>query len=756
MEDDINELIESDFPNTFDSVEKISNNAYQAANTKRLIGGWAVRVFEKLIWIMHPPFDSVTDAEMKANHMLSCLYADYFDSLQKSLKELLEKHNFNFNNKYRMNLYPSTKFSKELSFLLPYFSSLSKENPLLVFTHRIADSKVRSCIVYDSHYLIDLFSSDSNIGEKFCIKQLLQSLIQFSDNSISEGEAEKISNAFVEKNIPNGSKGYTIERINVDNPKLNDYSNYQEPFQTEISRVNSEIAVFLDENSVKPGEYEGEDAKKLNDFIFDFLYQRLEDEIKQYDESLLLYTYRQVELIEGKREKNRWQSGVDASKRTDYDFIGKNVEEIKKIASSASSAKLIIEIFLKVDSIGQNKISSDSWSYLQALSIVLHETIVICDYIEYDIIPHKLIINDTYAIQDVRGEELFDHEDFYRCKSEIASNVSSKFLLNQKKTGKVESNVESDYLDNLDKVNKAFLEQYKFSLRYFINVLTALGRMDLFDESHFPLSIITEKNIVAKLIQCFNDTVDETELKKIIRFISLDFNSYDHTTKLIPTNLLRRKERLNLCPLIHLKSGEYLYGNQMCSESSNLWLNSILSGDFPCIIDQESEIHKALKNIHAYLDKEVEKDSGEIAKKTLGENKVETNILNFQRISKLFPKRPLCGEIDLLAINEEKKIIFVIDAKNMNNRNRPYDIRHEVDKFIHKKKSYLASLSRKEKFVEENIEEVLKYFRIQNFEGWIVKKAFVVNKVYHSAFSKSDVDFILLQDLSAYLKSDVV
>ncbi len=601
-----------------------------------------------------------------------------------------------------------------------------------------------------------LFSSTSNIGEKFCIKQLFQSLIIFSNDSISEEEAEKIASTFVEKNIPNGSKGYTIERINVGNPKLSDYTNYQEPSQTEISRVNSEIAVFLDENSVKPGEYEREDAKKLNDFIFEFLYKRLEDEIKRYDESILLYAYRQVELIEGKREKNRWQSGVDASKRTDYDFIGKNVEEIKKIASSSSSGKLIIEIFLKVDSIGHDSITSDFWSYLQALSIVLHETIVICEYIEYDIIPHKLIVNDDYAIQDVTGEELFDHEDFYRCKSEISSIISSKFLLNQKESGKLESNIDSDFLDKLYKINDAFLEQYEFSLRHFIAALKALGRMDLFDQSHFPLSIITEENIVTKLIQCFNDTVDKTELKKIIRFISLDFNSYDSTTKLVPINLLRRKERLNLCPLIHLKSGKYLYGNQMCSESSDLWLNSIISGDFPCFINQESEISKALKVIHDYLDVELEKDSGEIAKKTLGENKVETNILNFQRISILFPKRPPCGEIDLLAVNEEKKIIFVIDAKNMNNRNRPYDIRHEVDEFISNKKSYLAKLSLKEKFIDENIEEVLKYFGIQNFEGWIVKKAFVANKVYHSAFSKSEVNFILLQNLSAYLKSDVV
>ena len=176
MEDDIRELVEFDFPKTFDLIKKISNNAYQVANTRDFIGGWAIKVFGKLIWILQPPFYSVTNEEMKANFVLSSLYADYFDVLENSFKELLGKHNFNFHNKYRMALFPSSaKSNEELSFLSPYFSSLSKENPLLVVTHKIARSKIRSCIVYDSNYLVDLFSSESNIGEKSCIKQLLQS-----------------------------------------------------------------------------------------------------------------------------------------------------------------------------------------------------------------------------------------------------------------------------------------------------------------------------------------------------------------------------------------------------------------------------------------------------------------------------------------------------------------------------------------------------------------------------------------------------
>ncbi len=548
-------------------------------------------------------------------------------------------------------------------------------------------------------------------------------------------------------------KKYTIEKITIGNSKLNNYTNYKEFSPAEISKVNSEIAKFLADNNVQPGEYEGETAKELNYSILEFLGQKLENEIKQYDESLLFYAYQQVELIEGKRENNRIQFGLDASKYTDYDIYQKNVEETRNISQVATSSKLIIETFLKVDPKGKNKINDDSWTYLQALSIVIHETTIICEYIDYDIIPHKLVISDLYMIQDIRGKEIYNHEGFYRSQSKMTVKSSMENLLKQKRKKKVEPKIKTNpFLDKLVYLDESFRVETDFSFRNLINTLTLLHRGDLFDESYFPLSLVTEKELVEYLLHYQEDIINETEIKKILSFISLGFDTYKIDDKLVPTNLLRRKERLNLCPLIHLKSGDYLYGNQMCLGSLNLWRSSIISGDFPCNIDKNSEISKALKEIHNYLDKELEIEAGEIAKKTLGQNNVETNVLNFKRLSRSFPKRPSCGEIDLLTVNVDKKVIFVIDAKNMNERIRPYDMRYEIDTFFDGNKSYIGKLSKKEQFIKENLIEVLNHFNVQDLEGWKVQKAFVVNKIYHSAFVDCEVDFVLLRDLSKYLE----
>ena len=57
-------------------------------------------------------------------------------------------------------------------------------------------------------------------------------------------------------------------------------------------------------------------------------------------------------------------------------------------------------------------------------------------------------------------------------------------------------------------------------------------------------------------------------------------------------------------------------------------------------------------------------------------------------------------------------------------------------------------------FIEENKDEILNHFKIEDKNGWKVKKGFVVNTLYVSAFYKEKVDFILIDDLGKFLQQD--
>ena len=179
-----------------------------------------------------------------------------------------------------------------------------------------------------------------------------------------------------------------------------------------------------------------------------------------------------------------------------------------------------------------------------------------------------------------------------------------------------------------------------------------------------------------------------------------------------------------------------------------------MDGDAPFTLEKESLVKTEIDRIHKKLDSQLEQDAYYIVKDKLGSEYVEKNILNFKRLSDSFIKQPPCGEIDLLIANPDTKTIFVMDAKNMNKKLFTSAIDSELKVFFRggsKKKSYLEKLNLKVGFIEDNINEIFKYFKITDTSDWKIKKGFVVNVLYLSAFYEEKVDFILLDDLAEYI-----
>lgn len=761
--DDIFELIEHEFPKSFNRIEKLCDNIYEVLETGMLNGGRVVKYRKNLVWIMYPldGFNNTKDEIQSYSGLLGPLYADYVDKLREPLSELFKKYDFNFQSGYRIVLYPASYIGRDehLQFLKPYISQVSKNKPLVVVTKRVADSwNIRSSVIYDFQHLESLFAPKENEGERFCISQLIRSLILFFNKKMGETEADLIALEFVDKYIPIRTKGYAFESISVHNPSLDSYSHHQDMSISDVAKVNRNVTEFLAKSNIDPGLYHGDDAKCINNQIFQFLQNKLEEEIKGYNDSLIFYAYREVELIEGRREKNRLHSGLDASKYIEYDIILKTTKTTEEISRAAVSAKYIVGTILKVGSHGSKAVTDEDWHYLQALAVVLDETATISDYIHYDIIPHALKISDIYEIEDIKGKEAFSHEGFYKTESKLKVD-SAKRPYERRKGKAIPEQSEDDksvqpFPQRLQEVDIAFKKQYGFSLDNFATVLHVLGCMDLSHEHYSPLNLVSEKILINKLKENIKEPPEESEIKKILEFASLRFGIYKPDEVLITSQLLRRKERLNLCPLIYLETGQYLYGNEMCMGASRIWLRAISSADFPYELPENSPIETALAKLHRYMDIELEKEAKVIATQVLGGNNVEARIDNFKRLSSSLPAKPDCGEIDLLAVNKSTKTIFVLDAKNRNRKIRPYDIRQELKKFFEGNKSYLSQLIKKEEFVKNNLKDILAHFSIQDDKEWKVHKAFVVSTNYPSAYYQGiNIGFVLISKLADFLNN---
>jgi len=758
--DSIYELIESRYPRKFNRIRKIHGNIYELFDSIYFDGGLAVKQGEGLTVIMYP-LESIncTRMEIEISRLVGQLFADYIDRLYDQLVALFRTHDSAFGKDNLVGLYPASYVARrdKLAFLRPYTSQLNSRRPLLAITKRRPGSKgLQTWIIYDDTLPQSYFSSEENVGERLCIKELVRSFITCLDPLLEESAVEQVSDLFVNQNIPLRRRAYSLDRIPFENPKIDAYPRCKGLSRPDYSRTQCEISEYLARNGQKVGEYDGEHAKLLFNAIFAFLQDKLEQIIASYDRSILYYAYQQLEALEAERETSRVQLGVDASKTTDYDVVQQNIHWLQRISTLSMSARHIIETALKGGMPGTRAIDEETWLYLQALAATIQEVATISDFLHYDIQPCLIRISEAYEIEIVRGDAAFDVEQFYEKESQLDVDFAKQELLKRKKALDIErgANLRDSFPSHkyLTDVDTAFLDEFSFSLKSLLRVLVALGRLELFDDEKFPLTLIQQHRLVDKLAEVHVREISEAEIVRVLEFASMSFSSSKEATDLTPSAYLRRKRRLSVCPLVRLNSAEYLYGNQMCLVAADYWMKSVLSANFPYPLPSESRIGRILAEWHDHLDRELEKKAELEAIQCAGKENVEARIKNFKRISRDLPKDPECGEIDLLVVNKMTKKIFVLDAKNMTRTIRPYEIRREMERFLGEKGSYLEKLSRKETFVRNNLRIFLRHFSVPDETGWEVRKAFVVDSNYPSAHAaRQTVSFVFVDDLGKFL-----
>lgn len=217
---------------------------------------------------------------------------------------------------------------------------------------------------------------------------------------------------------------------------------------------------------------------------------------------------------------------------------------------------------------------------------------------------------------------------------------------------------------------------------------------------------------------------------------------------------MRKKSRFLLSPIIILNStNEAIVGRWIAKRSSLHWTEGIIYR-FPF---ENEKIQKVQEEIHQDYSKKFELVVERIAIKALEKENILRNIKNFDRqISNGLckandPEYP--GEIDLLGINKEKKILFVIDVKFIHQKNRLHEYGKQKSNFYLKKKNYLSQLSKKVKYVSDNKIIFLKFFdKNIDIEGWNILPAFVGENIHFIAYDNSlTIKMVPIEDFYNFL-----
>jgi hypothetical protein len=751
-QDNIYELIEKKYPKQFNLVKHMSEDTYSFMDSAFIRGGRCIKFNNKLIWVMYPIGVNSTGIEVKTFEFLGQFISFYIDKYKKNLFKLLGKYGFSFDKvDFIIEINPDTLITRTpaLNHLADTLSTLSlnkinfctKQNPQSGSLHTFITYKA------DIESLAELFKMNIDQNpEKEIFKSFIVSLLKY----FKEENKYVISREFIDTNWHIKERAFSFDTKVVDNARLEKYRTPKKFQDSFVSRVNQDIVTHLKELNVEPKEYWGKDAQELNNIIFDFLQNKLEKEISKFNQSVLFYTYTQIEYLEGQRESDETQAGLDSSKYIEFDINEKYNKQRMEVSHLTISAKHIAHTILKVNPKGGKSIVDTDWYFLSALSMIINETIGRSDHLYYSISETGVEITNMYEMIDIDKSSQIDFDGYYQ-------QVTSSKIISAKnrfpKEQKASRNENPRKVDIFDKqLNEAWYKEYEFYLDDMVVVLNSLGRHDFERDIHFPLNLISFDKINDFLQEDIVEPPSTEEIKKILNFLSLDFSTFSKFNIIDYSldRLMKKKERINLSPFIKIDD-KYLFGNQLLLISTKAWYHPLIDGDIPFTISKDSLIKTEIDRIHNNLDIQLECDAYDIASDTLSKDYVRKNIDKFQTLCKTFPQKPPCGEIDLLVVNPETKTMFVMDAKNVNKKLFTSAISRELNKFVKGEKSYLVKLNKKFDFIQKNIDDILNHFKIEDRSDWKIKKGFVVNVLYLSAFYEEKVDFILLDDLATYI-----
>jgi len=753
--DNIYELIEKKFPKQFNIVKYMTDNTYSFMDSGIIHGGRCVKLDNNLIWIMYPVGVNSTGVEVRGFEFLGQFISFYIDKYKKNIFKLFLKYGFDIRKEdLIIEIKPDTliKRSPPLIHIADTLVNLSFNKINFLTKKNPKSGSLHTFITYVSDFetLIEVFKLDIDTNpEKEVFEKFIISLLGY----FGEENKHVIAKEFIEKNWRMKERAFAFESKYVDNPRLETYKEPRKLQDSYVNSVNKEIVIYLKKLDIQPKSYWGKEAQDLNNIIFDFLQNKLEEEILKLNESALYYAYIQIEYIEGKREADTTQVGLDSQKYIEFDIQETYNKQRMEISHLSVAVKHILHSILKVNPKHGKAIVDSDWYYLLALSTIINETIQRSDHLHYSISETGIEISDIYEMIDIDKSSKVNFDGYYQTvtSSKIAS-AKKRFPEEQKKS--VDDKPQKVAIFD-EQLNISWHEEYGFYLDDMIVILSSLGRYDFERDIHFPLNFVTFDTINDLLQQHIIEPPSAEEIKKALAFLSLDsstFNGFNYIDYSID-RLMKKKERINLSPFIKVDD-KYLFGNQLILQSVKSWFYPFINGDSPFTISKDSIIKKEVDRIHKGLDLQLEQDAYDTVKNILGSKYVEKNILNFKRLSENFVKQPPCGEIDLLILNPATKTIFILDAKNMNKKLFTSAIASELKVFFHggsKKKSYLEKLNLKVDFIDENVEEIFKHFKIKDTNNWSIKKGFVVNVLYLSAFYEEKVDFILLDDLGEYI-----
>jgi hypothetical protein len=391
-----------------------------------------------------------------------------------------------------------------------------------------------------------------------------------------------------------------------------------------------------------------------------------------------------------------------------YDVIK---EQISLYAKSSQASRILSEIALCHCSNNGKQISTTEIEYLLAEVYKIFEFGRISDALYYDIVgidifgleKGMLFFKDNTSI-----DTIMDKYQNTVASHDLEQNIKTYDRLYKKRSQEKQNEPEDKLLASF---NKAYIEEFGFNYELPLQISFLLAQF-AFDnnKTHLDLTYNEIMDIIVNSPIQF-ETADE--IKKCIDYFTLNVrNKFEEQkgSKYFRNNnvwLFKRPLSPLLKPFIKITTERFLLFTRLLCRANEYFFDLCYNGE----LDHEL-FGKKMLTYFGHRRNEIGNVFNDDVAKWFVDQRYKTKS-NLQMKTIGFKKNDVdLGDIDVLAFNETKNIIYIIECKKLERAMTPKDMGQQIKRFLKGNDRWLSRHIARYKWIIDNKDSVIKKLKI--------------------------------------------
>jgi len=638
----------------------------------------------------------------------------------------------------------------------------SNKNTPLVSTCFPSNTKMEINISVNA---VNWINTPDNSGELKIVDYVIQGFsVLLAKNGWVE-QAGKIQNQLhnfieLEKSFPRKKKVLSID------PSINPTMLPGNPIafrkiqEADTSNVLDDEGDFIKrEFQLSPGPIPKSQHVIILNKIVEFLFMKLASIIDDLNpEHLLDFLVTHYEAIIFQRSNRRITIPTQlACFSSSKELVEQLVKELPEIDDAALSCRFLIEYVVAQPPSGKNPISFEVYDHMMALSSEIIARANQSDMAKYGLFNFDFAFLESGRLGFNRSEFNSKVNTFqnHRSVDEI-NNAGDSFKQWWKERPEIEP---KDFPLEVKELNQAFEAEFGIKFSDLTLFISELGNLSL-DISQAQYKTMEFNTLVEQLSKILHWNQDKTQ--EMVNFLSLgpreEFLSPPKPflkTDVYPWRMSRGLSYIRRPLLIMINNGQknVCWGVRHLFASTDYLLKAVVSGRL-----QDRYGSKAMQD---FIGKNSTQKGEEFNQRVFDACAIVPGALSRKKVKSIngkrigYPNNDL-GDIDVMAFFPNKRIIAVIECKDLEVARNAIEISHELEALFtgnSKKEATVKKHNKRSEWIKENLPSVLGSVGIHDNKKWKVEPILVVStEMMTSAFHKSTIPvFQVDRFISEYL-----